>query len=70
MNTGGGNHSGLSAVLRDDNGNVITQTRRTGGDFSISRQLSPGDYALEVHANMFGGRADTSDYYHLTTQTH
>ncbi|MCE8030080.1 hypothetical protein HOP54_15415 [Halomonas daqingensis] len=67
-NTGGGSHSGLTAVLRDDSGNVVTQTRRNGGDFTISRQLSPGDYTLEVHANRFGGRADTTDYYTLTTQ--
>ncbi len=70
MNTGGGNHSGLTAVLRDGSGDVVTRTRRTGGDFAINRQLSPGNYTLEVHANMFGGRADTSNFYHLTTQTH
>ena len=68
MNTGGGGHSGLTAVLRDGSGNVITQTRRYGGDFTISRQLSPGDYTLEVHPNKFGGRADTTDYYHLRTR--
>lgn len=68
MNTGGGGHSGLTAVLRDGNGNVVTQTRRNGGDFTISRQLSPGEYTLEVHPNKFGGRADTTNYYHLTTR--
>lgn len=67
-NTGGGVHSGIMAVLRDGSGNVVTQSRRNGGDFTISRQLSPGEYILEVHPNKFGGQADTTNYYNLTTR--
>ncbi len=67
MNTGGGGHKGLTAVLRDGNGNIVTQTRRNGGDFTISRQLNPGEYTLEVHPNMFGGGAESTSYYQLST---
>lgn len=67
MNTGGGNHSGMTAVLRDSSGNIATQTATNAGDFIISRQLSPGDYTLEVHANMLRGGTDSTNYYHLTT---
>lgn len=67
MNTGGGSHSGMTAVLRDGSGNIVTQTDRNGGDFIISRQLSPGDYTLEVHANMLRSGTDSTNYYQLTT---
>ncbi|MCC5882071.1 MAG: hypothetical protein JJU25_05475 [Halomonas sp.] len=67
MNTGGGNHSGVTAVLRDGSGNIVTQAERNGGDFIISRQLSPGDYTLEVHPNMLRAGNDSTNYYHLTT---
>ncbi|MCE8037401.1 MAG: hypothetical protein ACXIU5_09540 [Halomonadaceae bacterium] len=67
MNTGGGNHSGMTAVLRDGNGNVVTQTGSNSGDFIISQQLSPGNYTLEVHANMLRGGTDSTNFYHLTT---
>jgi hypothetical protein len=67
MNTGGGSHSGMTAVLRDGNGNVVTQTGRNGGDFIISQQLSPGEYTLEVRANMLRGGTDSTNFYHLTT---
>ncbi|MFY0992083.1 hypothetical protein [Halomonas sp. C05BenzN] len=68
MNSGGAPHSGLRAVLRDGNGNIVTQTHRRGGDFIINERLDAGEYVLEVHPNMFGGRADTSDHYYLNTR--
>ncbi|WP_155833541.1 hypothetical protein [Halomonas sp. BC04] len=67
MNTGGGRHSGMRAVLRDGNGHVVTQAGRAGEDFIISRQLSPGEYTIEVHANMLRGGNDSTNYYQLIT---
>ncbi|RDB43959.1 hypothetical protein DU490_04490 [Halomonas sp. DQ26W] len=69
MNTGGSTHGGLTAVLRDGSGNVVTQTRRNGGDFTISRQLSQGDYTLEVQPSMLSGGSASTNYYQLVTHT-
>lgn len=57
----------VTAALRDANGNVVTQSRSNGRNFTLEEQLQPGSYTLEVNATQRGGGRESLQRYYLST---
>jgi hypothetical protein len=57
----------VTANLRDDNGNLVSQSRGEGRNFILEERLAPGSYILEVNASQQGSGRSSMQRYFLST---
>ncbi len=62
--------SRMSALLKDEQGNVVARSDARGHNFVLTQSLEPGRYILDVHGTRLSGRKETTQRYYLTTELH
>ncbi|MCG6658124.1 hypothetical protein HOP52_10190 [Halomonas campisalis] len=58
-------HIHVRAVLRDDNGSLVTMASRQGNNFVLDRQVQPGTYTLEVESWNTSAKQQGANRYQL-----